>query len=171
MATRYQFSEEEIKTIKAARKGNKLKQVDRRLHALELMAEGIKNKEISEKIGYHEVYLKTLVAKYRKGGLEAITGNHYHGNRRNMSVEKEAEILKDFQEKAEAGQVITTAEIKAAYEEAAGHSIGSGQIYYVLKRHGWRKVMPRSQHPQKASEEVIETSKKLTQEFQNSDIM
>ncbi|MDE7249890.1 MAG: winged helix-turn-helix domain-containing protein, partial [Lachnospiraceae bacterium] len=33
-------------------------------------------------------------------------------------------------------------------------------IYCVLKRHGWRKVMPRSRHPKKASEEVIETSKK-----------
>ena len=41
-----------------------------------------------------------------------------------------------------------------------GHSIGTSQIYYVLHRHGWRKVMPRSRHPKKASEEVIETSKK-----------
>ncbi len=31
----------------------------------------------------------------------------------------------------------------------------------VLKRKGWRKVMPRSKHPKKASPEAIEASKKL----------
>ena len=58
-------------------------------------------------------------------------------------------------------------EIKARYEEAVGNSIGGSQIYYVLKRHGWRKVMPRSRHPKKASEEVIATSKKLKHESQS----
>ncbi len=42
-----------------------------------------------------------------------------------------------------------------------GHSVGSGQIYYVLERHGWRKIMPRSKHPKKANEGAIEASKKL----------
>ena len=91
-------------------------------------------------------------------------GNHYHGNRRNLTVAEEAAILRPFQERAEAGQMVDVREIKAAYEAAVGHEIGSGQIYFVLKRHKWRKVMPRSRHPKKASEEVIETSKKLKTE-------
>lgn len=53
-----------------------------------------------------------------------------------------------------------TAGIEIAYEKAVGHHISSGQIYRVLWRHGWRKVMLRSKHPKKASEEVIEASKK-----------
>ena len=63
---------------------------------------------------------------------------------------------------AEAGHIVEISKIKAAYVEKVGHSIGNGQIYCVLKRHGWRKVMPRSQHPQKASDEAIEASKKLS---------
>ena len=51
--------------------------------------------------------------------------------------------------------------MKAAYIEKVGHSIGGSQIYRMLKRHGWRKVMPRSKHPKKANEEAIEASKKL----------
>ena len=39
---------------------------------------------------------------------------------------------------------------------------GRGYIYMLLKRHGWRKVMPRAKHPKKADEEVIQASKKLT---------
>ncbi|MCL2603811.1 MAG: winged helix-turn-helix domain-containing protein [Defluviitaleaceae bacterium] len=55
-------------------------------------------------------------------------------------------------------------DIKAAYQEKVVHRIGTAQIYYVLKRHDWRKVKPRSRHPKKASPEVIEASKKLTPE-------
>jgi len=47
------------------------------------------------------------------------------------------------------------------YEKRIGHEIRShGQIYKLLKRHGWRKIKPRPEHPQKASEEEIEASKK-----------
>lgn len=68
-----------------------------------------------------------------------------------------------LKKKAEKGQIIETSEIKATYEKAIGHKCGSGQIYYVLHRHGWSKKIPRSKHPQKASEEAIEASKKLKQ--------
>ena len=78
-----------------------------------------------------------------------------------MSYEEEAALLKPFEEKAETGQMIEISEIKAAYQEAVGHSIGASQIYYVLHRHKWRKIMPRNRHPKKATEEVIETSKKI----------
>ena len=167
MATRYQFSTEEVEQIRNARKANKSKQVERRLRVLEMMSEGYKNRDIAETTGYHEAYLRQLVSKYREGGLGALTDNHYPGNHRNLSNEEEAALLERFNEQAAAGQMVNTAEIKAAYEEAVGHSIGGGQIYYVLKRHKWRKVMPRSKHPQKADEEVIETSKKLTPESTN----
>ena len=78
-----------------------------------------------------------------------------------MSYEEEEGLLEPFKAEAEAGRMVEISKIKAAYIEKVGHSIGNGQIYYVLKRHGWRKVMPRSQHPQKASDEAIEASKKI----------
>ena len=157
----YRYSEEERAKIAAARKRNKDKRAEKRLYALELRAEGKSAKEVSAATGFHKAYISQLTAKYRKGGIEAISGNHYGGNRRNMSVEEEAALLKPFQAEAEKGQIVEVSQIKARYEEAVGHSIGGSQIYYVLKRHGWRKVMPRSKHPKKASEEVIAASKKL----------
>lgn len=80
-----------------------------------------------------------------------------------MSYAEEEKLLAPFREQAEKGELVEISSIEAAYREAVGHSIGTSQIYYVLHRHGWRKVMPRSKHPKKASEEVIETSKKLRQ--------
>ena len=161
MASNYKFSSEEIAAIKAARREIKDKRADARLKALELWAEGMKSSKVAQATGFHAAYVSQLVAKYRDHGLEAISGNHYGGNHRNMSFEEEAEILAPFKARAEKGELVEISEIKAAYQRAVGHSIGTSQIYYVLHRHGWRKVMPRSRHPKKASEEVIDTSKKL----------
>ncbi len=162
MQMKYSYSEQDLEIIKAARKNNRDKQVERRLKAIELRIAGKKAKEIAEITEFHPAYIVQLMAKYRNGGIEAITGNHYGGNRRNMSIAEEAKLLEPFRQRASQGQMIEVSEIKAAYEKAVGHRIGGSQIYYVLRRHGWRKVMPRSKHPKKASDEVIEASKKLT---------
>ena len=161
MARKYKITAEQKAEIEQARRKNKDRRVENKLKALSMRGDGASAKKIGEVTGYHPAYISTLVSKYIHGGLEAITGNHYGGNRRNMSFEEEQEFLKPYIEKAAQGQMLDTAEIEIAYERAVGHSISSGQIYRVLWRHGWRKVMPRSKHPKKASEEVIATSKKL----------
>ena len=162
MASRYKFSNEEIKAIEQARKDNKDKRAESRLKALELRAKGASAEDVAEATGFHAAYISQLVAKYRDNGLESISGNHYGGNRRNMSVEEEAAILAPFKERAEKGELVEISEIAKAYQAAVDHPVSSGQIYCVLHRHGWRKVMPRSKHPKKASEEEIAASKKLT---------
>ncbi len=162
MASRYKFSEEEICKIEQARKENKDKRAEVRLKALELRAKGASAAEVSQATGIHPSYITHIVAKYRDKGLEAISGNHYGGNHRNMSVEDEAEILAPFKARAEKGELVEISEIARAYQAAVDHPVSNGQIYFVLHRHGWRKVMPRSKHPQKASDDEIEASKKLT---------
>ena len=159
MASRYKFSEEEIREIEQARKDNKDKRAEARLKALELRAKGAKSKEVSEATGFHAVSVTRLVAKYRDYGIEAIAGNHYGGNHRNMSVEEEAAILAPFKERAEKGELVEISEIAKAYQREVEHPVSKGQIYCVLHRHGWRKVMPRSKHPKKASDEDIAASK------------
>lgn len=143
VASRYRFSEEEISAIREARRANQRKQVKARLKALELRAQGQSAREVADATGFHASYVTQLVAKYRAGGLEAICGNHYAGNRRNMTVEKEAEILASFKARAERGEAVEVKEIAKAYQEVVDHPVSQGQIYVVLRRHGWRKVMPR----------------------------
>lgn len=161
MASRYKFSEEEIRAIEQARRENKDKRAEARLNALELRAKGAAASKVAEATGFHAVSVTRLVAKYRNHGLEAISGNHYGGNHRNMSVEEEAAILAPFKERAEKGEMVEISEIAKAYQSAVNHPVSNSQIYFVLHRHGWRKVMPRSKHPKKASDEEIEASKKL----------
>ena len=164
---KYTFTEEDIQAIQAARRENRDKNVDRRLHALELRAKGQKVKEIARITGYNDWYISKLAAKYRNGGLKAITGKHYGGNHRNMSFEEESAFLEQFIHDADEGRLTDVSEIKAAYDKKVGHETGHGQIYYVLHRHGWSKKMPRSKHPKSAAPEAVEASKKLTLESQN----
>ena len=159
MAFRSKFSEEEIKAIEQKRKENKDKRAEARLKAQELRAKGAKAHEVAAATGFHAAYVTQLVAKYRENGLDAISGNHYGSNHRNMSVEEEASILAPFKERAEKGELVEISEIAKAYQSAVEHPVSRGQIYSVLHRHGWRKVMPRSKHPKKASEDEIAASK------------
>ena len=156
---KYLFTEEETAEIQEARRRKRDKNVDRRLKALELKAAGGTGQEIAEITGYHSGYITKLAAKYRKGGIEAITGNHYGGNRRNMTYEEEAELLEQFINAADGGHITDVSAIKTAYDAKIGHKTGHGQIYYVLHRHGWSKKLPRSKHPKSAAPEAIEASK------------
>jgi len=164
MAQVYKFSVKELEEIVQARRDNKDKRVEARLKALEMRARNIRASEISEATGFHSAYISQLAAKYKNRGIEAVTGNHYGGNHRNMSIEEEAVILAPFRERAAKGEMVEVKEIKAAYQAAVDHPISVAQIYYVLHRHGWRKVMPRSKHPKKADDATIKASKKLSPE-------
>ena len=163
MAKSYGISQSQLVEIEAARKKNRNKNIERRLYVLVMRAEGKSLEEISEKTGYHISTASKLIARYMRDGISAIAENQYKGNRRNMSFEEEAAILAPYIERAERGEMVDIKEIAAAYQKAVPHKISDTQIYYVLHRHGWRKIMPRSRHPKKASEEAIEASKEIKQ--------
>jgi transposase len=162
MPKTYQVTAEQGAEVARARKKTKDKQTDQRLHAVQLRGEGKKNEEIAERLETSTDMVSRWVSQYMKGGIEALQPKKRGGNHRNMSIEAERELIARFEEQAKAGQVVEVSEIKRAYEGMLGRKISSGQIYYVLARHKWRKIKPRSQHPKKANPEAIEASKKLT---------
>lgn len=162
MPKSYKISAENAAEIKEVRKTITDKKVDRRLHAVQLRGEGMTNEEIAQKLDTSAKMVSQWVSAYiNNGGIAALLPKERIGMHRNLSIEEEKEFLSAYTKQSEAGQILDLNELKAAYIEKVGHSIGGSQIYRMLKRHGWRKVMPRSRHPQKASDEAIEASKKL----------
>jgi len=161
MPKRMTMSTEQVAEIEAARKQNKDKNVERRLHTLQLYAQGMKREEIAQRTEVAYNYICPLVVKYRDGGLAAIVENRCGGNNRLLTFEEEAELLAPFIAQAEAGHIVETSAILQAYEAKVGRTFENdhGRIYRVLERHGWRFVMPRSKHPKKASEEEIALAK------------
>ena len=164
MPKTYKISAENAAEIKEVRKTITDKKVDRRLYAVQLRGEGLTNDEIAQKLDTSDKMVSQWVSAYiNNSGIAALLPKERIGMHRNLSIEEEKEFLSAYTKQAEAGQIIDLNELKAAYIEKVGHSIGGSQIYRMLERHGWRKVMPRSKHPQKASNEAIEASKKLKQ--------
>lgn len=164
MPKTYQFTKEQIAELESAAKKNKNKNVDKRLEALLLRGQGMKRAAVAEKTKFSISHITQLTSDYQNKGIGAIVENHYPGNHRNLSFEEEEELLKPFMKAAESGQLVEVSEILQEYETKLARTFEKdhGRIYRVLKRHGFRKVMPRSKHPNKASDEAIEASKKLT---------
>jgi transposase len=159
MPKTYIISEEQAAELDAARKNITDKRIDKRLHAVQLRGEGMKNPAIAEKLDTAAKVVSRWVSAYHAGGIEALLGKKRGGNRRNMSFEEEEALLEPFKKEAEAGQIVEVSQLKGAYVEKVGHPIGGGQIYRVMERHEWRMVMPRSKHPKQASEEEQDLAK------------
>ena len=155
------FTEEEKTAIQAELKNVQPPHVYKRLMAIKMKAiDGKSSREIGEVVGLHATSVNRIVQRMKAEGMEAIvTKRHHHGNRY-MSQEEEIVFLKSFQEKGEAGQIIEVTDIHKAYERAVGHAVTRNAIYYLLHKHQWRKVMPRSKHPKKASEAEIQAYQK-----------
>jgi transposase len=165
----YEISNDEAKIIREKMKSVRKASVYRRLETIALLGEGKTPKQISEITKQHEKYVRTLGGNYNKKGLEVfVCDSRKGGNHRLMSDEESTEFLKQFEDVARSGQIITVEEIAEAFDKATNKQRASlSTVYNFLHRNGWRKVMPRSKHPNKASDEAIEASKKLTLELKN----
>ena len=138
MPKTYKISAENAAEIKEVRKTITDKKVDRRLYAVQLRGEGLTNDEIAQKLDTSDKMVSQWVSAYiNNGGIAALLPKERIGMHRNLSIEEEKEFLSAYTKQAEAGQIIDLNELKAAYIEKVGHSIGGSQIYRMLERHGW----------------------------------
>jgi len=119
-------------------------------------------KDIAKDIGVSVSKVHTLIPRYNKMGVAAVEtkgkgGRHYEY----MTVEEEQNLLSTFFDRAKRGEIVTNKQIKHAYEQKVGHQVDETTIYRLLKRHKWRKVVPRPYHPKADKQE----QKKFKEEF------
>ena len=157
------ITEQEYNEVKHLAKLNKHKSVQRRLQVIILRYEGMKDKDIADKLDYSsDKAISRLCAKFKKLGAAEYARHKYGGNNQVIDTDKEKEILESFRIKAEAGQLVTAFDIKKAFDDYRGKDTGRGYIYMLLKRHDWRMVMPRGKHPKRASnEEILSSSRSI----------
>lgn len=158
----YHISKEESEEIRKEMEKTKNANGYSRMLAVALRGEGHKNEEIGKITGYHEDSVGKLAKIYREEGIEGlVTDERKGGNNKKMSDVQALEFLKQFEEKAERGEIITVGEIAKAYDEVTGKERKSqSSAYYFLHKHGWREITPRPKHPESASEQEKEESKK-----------
>ena len=101
-------------------------------------------------IGVSSNWASRLRNHFIEGKVLDERGTAARGGRRRESftVEREAELLAPFLERAKTGGVLVVGPVKTALEQALGREIALATAYNVLHRHGWRKLAPDKRHPQ-----------------------
>jgi transposase len=104
--------------------------------------------EIAQLLGWSTATVHVMHSRWVKEG-EAIFDVRERGGRhhQHLTAEQEAEVLAPFVERAQAGGMLTVAEIQQAYRQRTGKAVARSTVYRLLERHGWRKIVPRPRHP------------------------
>ncbi|CVK39341.1 transposase [Streptococcus pneumoniae] len=134
---------EEIQTIKTLLKDSRTAKYHKRLQIVLFRLMGKSYKEIIEFLDCNQTTIWRNVKKYEEFGLDSLLQETRGGrNHAYMTVEEEKAFLARHLKAAEAGEFVTI-----------------DAFYQLLKRHGWRNIMPRPEHPRKADAQTIVASK------------
>ena len=120
-----------------------------RLQCLWLRAkEDLATESIAQTVGLSVSHVRRVWSDYLRGGLPAARGRPKGGRRhQHLTVAQEQKLLAPLQEQAQAGALVTAAQIQQRYQVQVGHAVPPSTVYRVLARHQWRRVQPRSKHP------------------------
>ena len=101
---------------------------------------------------------------YNRHGPGWLESKARGGRRRGlMSAQDEAAFMEGLARDAQGASHVNAAKVKAAAERRLGRKLPKDYAYDLLRRHGWRKVMPRTRHPKgdaQAREDFKKNSRK-----------
>jgi len=110
--------------------------------------------EIGKQTGVSARTVRRMISTYNRQGPAAM-GSPGRGGRRHayLTLSQERAFLAPFFVRAERGEIATAGQIKLALEAHVQHPVHLNTIYGLLARHGWRKLVPRPQHPKANQDE------------------
>jgi transposase len=128
-----------------------------------------KAEEIALHTGVSTTTVHRVIATYNRQGPAALETPGRGGRRHQyLTLPEEKEFLAPFFAQAENGEIAIVAQIQRAYEARVEHEVDESTIYRLLNRHGWRKLMPRSRHPQADPQEQERLKKTLKRRLRRS---
>lgn len=108
---------------------------------------------IAAHVGVAPQTVRNLLWAYKRWGAAGVeTPGKGQRQRAYLSLAQEQRIVNKFLRKSAVGQVSTGTLLKPTLEKAVGHPVAKTTVYRVLKRHHWRKVVPRPRHPESTPE-------------------
>lgn len=126
-------------------------------------------KDISEFLGIAKSKIYKVIQEYNKHGISWRTYNNWGGRREKrslLSLEEEANILKEVEKDALQGKILIYKQVKEIIEKKISKNISDDYVWDLFKRHGWSKKVPRQHHPKRdleKQEEYKKNSKKIWQ--------
>lgn len=139
-----ELTQTQLEELKQALKNKNNALHHRKIQALILYSECNNLTKVAKSVGFVHQTVRNLLNRYLSVGLESLLKENRGGRHRSSSLN---------------GEFVTVNSLFKAYQERVGHKTTRESFYALLKRHGWRKVSPRPQHPKKADAETILSSK------------
>lgn len=155
-----QLTQDQVSELQLALKNKSYAPFHRRIQCILLRSEGLTLTAIANLLGFVPQTVKNQIDKYLSEGLSSILKETRGGrNRQYLTLEEEQEFLKEHLSNSLTGEFVTIDTLYKAYQERVGHLTTREGFYALLKRHGWRKMTPRPEHPKKADAKTILASK------------
>jgi transposase len=131
-----------------------------RWQSIFLTSKGLSSEVVAEYVGCTKGTVHQWVYQYNHAGPDGFLLQGRGGRRFGLlTLDEESSLLEQVRTQAERGRILTAYAVKVHIEERTGKAVSKDYLYDILHRHGWRKVMPRPQHP-KADREKQEEFKK-----------
>lgn len=129
----------------------------RRLQCVSLRQFGMQAGDVAKIVKLHKDSVLHIWSAFQRGGTDALL-HEKRGlarGRARWTREEERAFLDPFLKAADRGKLTTVKEIYAAQCTQVGKMLDPTVTYRLLERHGWRKIVPRPQHPKtdKAAQE------------------
>ncbi len=106
--------------------------------------------DIAKHTGTTVAMVHQVIASYNRLGVAAVEMPGKGGRRHQyVTWAEEQAFLAPFFSRAERGEIATAGEIQRAFEAQVGHEVHKSTISRLLKRHRWRKPVPRPVHPKR----------------------
>lgn len=154
------FTTNDKNILTKALKDKKNLRFHKRIQCVLFRIDGLSYRKIAELTGLSPQTASNQVQRYQEQGLVGLLTDKRGGSfRYYMTHDEEIHFLSEQFKKASQGDLLTISSLHEAYQSKIGKKSTREGFYAFLKRHGWRKVIPRPEHPQKADAQAIVTSK------------
>jgi transposase len=159
------FPDGTVETLENLIKTVKSEQSLRRIQAIYFRAKfHYPPSQIAAMTGFSVGSVRNLHVAFFDKGVQIFTLGRSGGRRAAyMTPEEEADFLRPFIKDGDAGSILEVSRIYKAHCDRVGKKISLSTTYDLLRRHGWRKIMPRSRHP-KADKEAQAAFKKMARD-------
>jgi transposase len=134
----------------------------RRWQTVWLLASGTDIKKIPAIVQVSLVTTYKIIHRFNDGGPEAMETKKRGGRTwGKTTLEQEEAVLKELVADSTKGLIVTAKTIKKKMEQTLQEPVSLCYAYDMLKRHEWRKVVPRPTHPKTDKEKQEEFKKKF----------
>jgi transposase len=103
--------------------------------------------DVARTLDVSEATVWRWLQQFNRDGPAAVVAQPRGGRRTaHLTPQQEAALLRRFRARALRGRVLTADDLRPAVEDTLGQPVSRAYLYDLLRRHDWRKVVPRPRH-------------------------